>query len=57
LNEIGALIWEHLDDERNLAAIKDKIVAEYEIAPREVEVDILEFVTDLAQIEAVRLVD
>lgn len=56
LNEIGALIWEHLDDGRNLADIKDKIVAEYEIAAREVEADLLEFVTDLAQIEAVRLV-
>ena len=57
LNEIGALIWEHLEGGRNLAAIKDKIVAEYEISPREVEADMREFVTDLAQIDAVRLVD
>ena len=57
LNEIGALIWEHLDGEQNLAAIKDKIMAEYEIGPREVEAHMREFVTDLTQIEAVSLVD
>jgi hypothetical protein len=57
LNEIGALIWEHLDGERNLATIKDIIMAEYEIGYREAEADMLEFVTDLTQIEAVRLVD
>ena len=57
LNEIGALIWEQLDGERNLAAVKDKIMAEYEIGPRETEADLLEFVTDLMQIEAVALVD
>lgn len=57
LNEIGALIWEQLDGERNLAAIKDKIMAEYEIGPREAEADLQEFVTDLVKIEAVTLVD
>ena len=57
LNEIGALIWEQLDGERNLAAIKYKIMAEYEIGPREAEADLQEFVTDLVKIEAVTLVD
>ena len=52
-NEIGALIWEHLDGERNLAAIKDKILNAYEVSSREVEADLSEFVTDLVEIEAV----
>jgi hypothetical protein len=57
LNEIAAMIWEHLSGDRDLATIKDKIMAEYEIDSREVEADLCEFVTDLAQIEAVNLVD
>ena len=57
LNETGALIWEQLDGEQNLAAIKDKILAQYEIGAREVEADMREFVTDLTQIEAVGLAD
>ena len=57
LNEIGAFVWEHLDGERDLKAIKDKILNEYEVSPEEAEKDLSEFVTDLIEIEAVRLVD
>ena len=56
-NEIGALIWEHLDGEQNLAAIKDRIIDEYAVSSREVEADMGEFVTDLIEIQAARLVD
>jgi hypothetical protein len=53
LNEIGAFIWEQLDGERNLKTIKDKILNEYEVSPKEAERDLNEFVTDLIAIEAV----
>jgi hypothetical protein len=56
-NETGALIWEHLDGELNLAAIKDRIIAEYQVSSREVEADMRGFVTDLVEIKAARLVD
>ena len=56
-NEIGALIWEHLDGAQDLAAIKDRIVAEYAVSSREVEGDMREFVTDLIEIEAVVIVN
>jgi hypothetical protein len=56
-NEIGALIWEHLDGEQDLSAIKDRIMAEYEAPSRVVEADIGEFMTDLIEIQAARLVD
>jgi hypothetical protein len=56
-NEIGALIWEHLDGEQNLAAIKDRVIAEYQVSSREVEADMRGFVTDLVEIKAARLVD
>ena len=52
-NEIGAVIWEHLDGEQKLAAIKDSVLAEYEVSSREIEADMREFVTDLMEIEAV----
>lgn len=53
LNEIGAFIWEHLDGQRNLATINDKILAEYEVSPREAEADLSAFLTDLFEIAAV----
>ena len=56
-NETGALIWEHLDGEQKLAAIRDRIVAEYDVPSREAEADMREFVTDLIEIEAVILVN
>ena len=57
LNQMGAFIWEQLDGQRKLEAVKDKIVEEYEVSSREAEVDLSAFVTDLIEIEAVRLVD
>ena len=52
-NETGALIWEHLDGEQNLAAIKDRIMAEYAVSSRQVEADMREFLADLIEIDAV----
>jgi len=57
LNDVGAFIWEHLDGERDLKAIKDKILDEYEASSKEAEADLRAFVDDLIEIEAVRLVD
>jgi hypothetical protein len=57
LNEIGAFIWEHLNGERNLKAVKDKIIDQYEVSPLEAEADLNEFMNDLLEIEAVRLVE
>jgi hypothetical protein len=57
LNELGAFIWEQLDGERNLEAVKDKIIDEYEVSPQEAEADLNEFMNDLIEIEAVRLID
>ena len=57
LNEMGAFIWEHLDGQHKLRSVKDKIVDEYEVSPQEAEADLKAFVTDLIEIEAVRLID
>ena len=57
LNEMGAFIWEHLDGRRELKAVKDKILDEYEVSPQEAEADLKAFVADLIEIEAVIRVD
>ena len=56
LNEMGAFVWEHLDGEQNLKNIKDKILAEYDVSSKEAQDDLNEFMTDLLEIQAVRLV-
>lgn len=53
LNEMGAFVWEQLDGKRNLEALKDKIIDEYDVAPRQAEADLSAFVTQLKEIEAV----
>ena len=53
LNEMGAFVWEQLDGERNLEVLKDKIINEYDVAPRQAEADLSAFVTQLKEIEAV----
>lgn len=57
LNEMGAFIWEQLDGQGKLEAVRDKILEEYEVSARDAEADLSEFMIDLIEIEAVRLVD
>ena len=35
LNEVGTLIWEHLDGERDVAALVDELVIEFDGVTRE----------------------
>ena len=53
LNEVGAYVWEHLDGEKTLFDIKNMIVGKFEVSPEIAECDLLEFVTQLEEIEAV----
>ena len=53
LNEVGAYIWEHLDGEKTLSEIKNKIAVEFEVSPETAEEDLMEFVDQLEKIEAV----
>jgi hypothetical protein len=57
LNELGAFIWEQLDGERRLDAIKKSILHEFDVSANQAEEDINEFITDLIDIDAVNLVD
>ena len=53
LNEVGALIWELLDGQTNLGAIRDAIVEEFEVSPEQAEADLMAFVGQLASVGAI----
>lgn len=53
LNEVGAYVWKHLDGEKSLSDIKKRIAKEFEVSTEEVERDLMEFVDQLEEIEAI----
>jgi hypothetical protein len=53
LNEMGAFIWEQLDGQSKLAAVKAKITEAYNVSSQEAEADLSEFLRDLIEIKAV----
>jgi hypothetical protein len=48
LNPVAQHIWSQLDGERDLAAIRDTIVARFEVEPAQAEADLMEFVAELS---------
>ena len=53
LNETGARIWELIDGKTNVGKIKEKLIEEFEVAPEEVEKDIVEHLMQLEEIKAI----
>ncbi len=53
LNEVGAYVWEHLDGEKTLFDIKNMVAEEFEITPEKAEDDLLVFLSQLEEIEAI----
>lgn len=53
LNEVGAFIWEHLDGEKTLEDLKNMVTAEFDVSDQEAEEDLIQFVDDLKDIEAI----
>lgn len=49
LNRVGARIWELVQDPRSIGAIRDAIVAEYEVEPDRCERDVLELLGRLSE--------
>jgi len=56
LNETAGQIWELMDGQRTLGEIRDTIVQEYDVTPKEAEADLAELVAYLEQIQAVEKV-
>ena len=57
LNEVGARIWELIQEPKTVSQIRDAIVAEYEVEPERCESDILGLLQDLAAKELVEVKD
>ena len=53
LNDVGAFVWELIDGQRNLQAIKRKIVKEYEVSDQQAENDLIDYISQLKEIDAV----
>ena len=53
LNEVGAFVWDHLDGDKTLLDIKSMVAEEFEVVPEDAERDLMEFVGQLEEIEAV----
>jgi coenzyme PQQ biosynthesis protein PqqD len=49
LNATAALVWQMLDGTRNLSAIIEAIVLEFDAPAQEIEADVLELVQNLKQ--------
>jgi len=53
LNEVAARIWELIDGKMKVREIKDKIVEEFEVTPQHAEKDLVEYLHQLKEIEAI----
>ncbi len=53
LNEVAASIWELIDGKMKVREIKDKIVEEFEVTPQQAEKDLIEYLHQLKEIEAI----
>ena len=49
LNRVGARLWELVQEPRSVGAIRDAIVAEYEVEPDRCERDVLELLGRLSE--------
>jgi len=53
LDEVGARIWELLDGQRSLQAVRDVILEEFEVSETEAEGDLLALIEQLREIGAI----
>ncbi len=53
LNEVAARIWELIDGKKKVREIKDKIVEEFEVTPKQAEKDLIEYLKQLKKISAI----
>lgn len=57
LDPVGARVWELLAAPRSVGAIRDALVAEYDVEPARCERDLLELLRDLARAGLVEIRD
>ena len=56
LNEVGARIWELLDNAETVADMVSSVAKEYEVEQPEAQADLLDFLTQLESIGAIEAV-
>ena len=54
LNEVGGRIWELIDGERSLTALRDAIVEEFEVSEEEAQEDLVVLIEQLKEIGAIQ---
>ncbi len=47
INETGTLIWETLEEKKDLNSVKEEIISNYEVDEKQVEKDILNFIQEV----------
>lgn len=57
LNPVGKYIWQQLDGKRNLTKIHKEVTANFEVTEEQAELDIGEFISQLAEAGIVRAAD
>lgn len=55
LGGVGVTIWNHLQQPRTVAEIRDRLCAEYDVAPEQCEQDLLSFLRQLAQKDLIQV--
>jgi len=53
LNETGARIWEMVDGTAKGTEIRDRIIEEFDVTPKEAEEDLVHHLKELASIKAI----
>ena len=53
LNEVGAFVWEQLDGQKTLSDINEMLTDEFEIPEGESKKDLIEFINQLKEIDAI----
>ena len=54
INEVAGRIWELIDGTRDVAAIRDALVEEFDVAPDTAGTDLVDFMRQLQQADAIR---
>ena len=57
LNDIGAFIWEKLDEPRSVAELQECLLEEYDVEPEALNADLQTFVEEMLTIVAFMKVD
>ena len=53
LNEVGAFVWEQLDGQKTLSDINEMLTDEFDIPEEESKEDLIEFINQLKEIDAI----